>query len=58
MTKKEMTEALTGVIINNSNLEADDGDSVMFPDVENVESGVDSIVVRFSNGRAFVIRVE
>ena len=56
MEKMRLAEALREAIVNNSNLEADADDSVLFDNVIAVESDNDSVTVFFKNSVA-VFRV-
>ena len=58
MTKKEMIDALAEVIKNNSNIEADEDDSVFFLNVKNVLTDNEKIIVQFENDMNFAINVE
>ena len=58
MTKKEMIDALAEVIKNNSNIEADEDDSVFFLNVKNVLADNEKIIVQFENDMNFAINVE
>lgn len=56
MEKMRLAEALREAIVNNSNLEADADDSVLFDNVIAVESDNDSVTVFFKDSVA-VFRV-
>ena len=49
MNRKQFLEALKDVIINNSSLEAEPDDAIIFPDVQNVTIDDDSVMVAFSD---------
>lgn len=66
MTKIEFMDALSELIVNNSDIEAEEDDLVMFDGVEDVlfnapnESNEDdaSVTVLFTDGTAFTINIE
>ncbi len=58
MTKKEFVEALKGVIVCNSDLEADEDDEIIFNNTKSVNViDDDMIIVNLSDG-AFIIKVK
>ena len=58
MTKKEFVEALKGVIVCNSDLEADEDDEIVFNNTKSVNViDDDMIIVNLSDG-AFIIKVK
>lgn len=66
MNEKELREVLTMAIINNSNIEANEDDEILFTDVDSVESYKEcniltmdeGVVIRFNNGKAAYITIQ
>ena len=57
MTKTEFVNALKEVIINNSNLEAEEDDTIMFDGVKSVDVTEGNIQVTFDNSDVVKISV-
>ena len=57
MTKTEFVNALREVIVNNSNLEADEDDTIMFNGVKSVDVTEDTVRVTFDNSEAVNITI-
>lgn len=66
MNEKELRELLTMAIINNSNIEADEDDEILFTDVLdsvgsykecNIPTMDEGIVIRFNNGKVAYITI-
>ena len=54
MSKTQIIEALKEVIINNSNLEADPDDAVIFTGVSSVSGSDDSVRIDFNDGHVLL----
>ena len=54
MSKTQIIEALKEVIINNSNLEADPDDIVMFTGVSSVSGSDDGVRIDFNDGHVLL----
>jgi hypothetical protein len=58
MDTEEFVNSLMDVIVNNSNLEAEDGDTVLFNKIKSVSmDGNNGLSVSFANGRTLVVSV-
>lgn len=57
MDKEQIIEILQELVINNSNLEAEEDDAVMFEGVTSVTVDNNEVVIRFGDREA-VIKVE
>lgn len=58
MGTEEFVNSLMDAIVNNSNLEAEDGDTVLFDKVKSVSmDGDNGLSVSFADGRTLVISV-
>lgn len=58
MNMNDFRDALLDAICNNSNLEAEDDDCVLFPAVKAADTEDDNrVVITFENGKRFLVTV-
>ena len=65
MSEKELVNAIIEVIINNSNIEADNEDAILFSNVEDVfsfdgyySSYGNGVVIRFNDGTEAILNID
>ena len=57
MDKKSIVDSLVSAIVNNSNIEAEPDDEILFNGVADVSSNGKDIIVVFENGKKYRVSV-